>query len=356
MSPGQFIKKIKNFSTISFILPLVTMNVCLLIFKFVATIDIYPNLNLNNGIFEYSFIEVKPILYDVESYSLMSCSKYEVNVYYISNNNETFIDSDQEDKNLTSLINENKIKSIRIVPGKIIDVHCIKNYPFVFSLFDKFSFLEKLFIKTKIGNNSGFTQIKNPYLYGEVSISRTARYFPAVLIFKPFIILSAISLFFYWRNNVGLYGELKNRNILSKFSKRFYYFGLLSCIFLILHASFLGLHFESQIFTAVRKLIIILFIVFEVLAQILLTRNLFKFKKELENYINPFILKIKIIFVALVVFVTCVVFILLVWGNLDSSTKHILEWNYFSSLLIYYLLSRLLWRRPKTEVHTPEGA
>ena len=146
---------------------------------------------------------------------------------------------------------------------------------------------------------------------------------------------------------------MKNRNILDKFSKKFYYFGLLSCIFLILHASFLGLQIESQIFSVVRKLVIILFIIFEVLAQILLTRNLFKFKKELENYINPFILKIKIIFVVLVVFVTCVVFILLVWGNLDSSVKHMLEWNYFSSLLIYYLLSRLLWRRAKTQVHTP---
>ena len=35
------------------------------------------------------------------------------------------------------------------------------------------------------------TTIKNPYFYGEVSISRTARYFPATMIFKPFIILSA---------------------------------------------------------------------------------------------------------------------------------------------------------------------
>ena len=32
-------------------------------------------------------------------------------------------------------------------------------------------------------NSSGFARIKNPYFYGEVSISRTARYFPAILDF-----------------------------------------------------------------------------------------------------------------------------------------------------------------------------
>ena len=54
MSPSQFIKKIKNFSTISFILPLVTINLCMLIFKFMGSVDLFPNYNLNNGTFEYS--------------------------------------------------------------------------------------------------------------------------------------------------------------------------------------------------------------------------------------------------------------------------------------------------------------
>ena len=139
------------------------------------------------------------------------------------------------------------------------------------------------------------------------------------------------------------------------FEKKFYYLGLLSVIFLILHVSFLGLSFDSKIFANIRKLIIILFIIFELLAQISLTRNLFRFKKEIKNYINPLILKIKIIFVTLVALVTCVVFYLLVWGDLDTTTKHILEWNYFSALLIYYLLSRLLWITRQTPVHTPES-
>jgi len=156
--------------------------------------------------------------------------------------------------------------------------------------------------------------------------------------------LSAIFLILYWKNNLNLFNGFQNKNILSKFSKKFFYLGALSCIFLILHASFLGLDFDSKLFSIIRKLIITLFIVFEICAQFFLTINLLKFKGELIEYINPLILKIKITFVAIVFFVTCAIFALLVWGNLSSSIKHVLEWNYFSILLVYYLLSRLLWK------------
>ncbi|MEC7169317.1 MAG: hypothetical protein VXV90_02705, partial [Pseudomonadota bacterium] len=40
-----------------------------------------------------------------------------------------------------------------------------------------------------------------PYLDGGVSISRTARYFPTYLIFKPAMFLTAYLLIIYWLNN-----------------------------------------------------------------------------------------------------------------------------------------------------------
>ena len=205
--------------------------------------------------------------------------------------------------------------------------------------------LDKFLVNAKKINPSGFVNIKNPYFYGEVSISRTARYFPATLIFKPLIILSAFLLFVYWKNNLNLFSELKNKNILVNFSKKFFYFGIFSCIFLMLHAIFLGLDFDSKLFSIIRRSIIILFILFEIIAQILLTRNLFKFKEKLKEYINPLILKIKIIFVITIFFTTCAAFTILVLGDPSTEFKHILEWNYFSFLLLYYILSRLLWKR-----------
>ena len=94
-----------------------------------------------------------------------------------------------------------------------------------------------------------------------------------------------------------------------------------------------------------RRLIIILFIFFEICAQILLTKNLFVFKEELKKYMNPLILKTKIIFVTTVFFVTLITSINLAFGNPSSVFKHVMEWNYFSYLLFYYLLSRLLWKK-----------
>ena len=176
------------------------------------------------------------------------------------------------------------------------------------------------------------------------------------MIFKPLIILSAFLLFIYWKNNLNLFSELKNKNILVEFSKKFFYLGIFSCIFLALHATFLGLDFDSKLFAAIRKLIIILFVLFEMLAQIFLTTTLFKFKEELKRLINPLILKIKIIFVTIVFFTTCAAFAILAFGNPSTAFKHTLEWNYFAFLLLYYLLSRLLWRKKETQVHTPEGA
>ena len=218
--------------------------------------------------------------------------------------------------------------------------------PFELSLVTEIndSLLSSVLLFFKTNNPSGFAEIKNPYIYGEVSISRTARYFPSILIFKTLIILSAFILFIYWKNNLNLLSELKNRNILGKFSKKFFYLGIFSCVFLALHATFLGFDIDSKLFNSTRRLIIILFIFFEIFAQILLTKNLFKFKEELKKYINPLILKIKIVFVITVFFITCVAFSILTFGDPSTAFKHTLEWNYFAFLLLYYLFSRLLWK------------
>ena len=52
-----------------------------------------------------------------------------------------------------------------------------------------------------------------PYLDGSLSISRASRTFPQYLVFKPSMIITAIFLYFYWKNN----NELVNENeVLSK--------------------------------------------------------------------------------------------------------------------------------------------
>tara|TARA_Y100000590_G_scaffold338587_1_gene385836 strand:- start:107 stop:1162 length:1056 start_codon:yes stop_codon:yes gene_type:complete len=350
MKSSEFIKKIKTYAVIAFLLPLLTINSCLLLFKLLGNIDLYPNLDWNNKKVEVPLYSEK-----FKSSSFIDCpansyTKYLVTVddktievgHVLSNGDIKYVQENIEIIN--KLTKNNKIKSEIFQQDESINYRCVKNYKILYTVLNNFSFLENVLIDIKSANPSVFSSIKNPYFYGEVSISRTARYFPATLIFKPFIILSAIFLLLYWRNNLGLFNELKNNNILNNFSKNFYYFGVLSCLFLILHAAFLGLDFDSKLFSKLRRLIIISFIFFELCAQILLTKNLFNYRDQLKEHTRLLVIKVKVVFVVLAIFSTLIIFALLAWGDLNTNMKHVFEWNYFSALLVYYFLSRILWR------------
>ena len=347
MKSNSFVSKIKIYSIVAFLLPLLTINSCLLLYKILGNIELYPTWNWNAKIIERTF---NPnITKSYSSFSFVDCPKYKFKEYAVTTENDVILFGLEDltsvnQEEVKNLIENNRIKLRRFESVESINPKCVKNYKYLNLILNNFSFLEKILINAQKNNSSGFSSTKNPYFYGEISISRTARYFPATLIFKPFIILSAIFLFLYWKNNLNLFNELKNNNVLNRFSKSFFYLGVLSCVFLILHASLLGLDFDSKLFDKIRRLIIILFILFELSAQILLTRNLYKFKSELKKHIRSFIIHVKITFVVIVVSATAILLSFLVWGNLSTAVKHIFEWNYFSILLIYYLLSRLLWK------------
>ena len=366
MKPNQFIMKIRTYSFFSFILPLITINLCLLLYILLGNIETYSQFNWNQKIIKSSVENYIQIKNNKEARSFTNCPKSESTTYVITHDNqkiERYVENESandldvtiEEREayqlkvikysnyISNLIKNNKVKYITIEQSDIINKKCIKNYKISYFLLTSFNKLENILITGK-KEKSGFAIVKNPYLHGEVSISRTARYFPATLIFKPLLILSAIFLILYWKNNLALFSEFKNKNILNNFSNLFFYFGIISSVFLILHASFLGLDIDSKLFSKIRKIIIISFIFFEVLAQFYMTKNLFNFKSKLKNYLNYAVLNLKIVFISTVLVITVMIFFILVFGDLNSSTKHILEWNYFSILLIYYLLSSLLWK------------
>jgi hypothetical protein len=372
MTHANFISKIKKYSLISFIIPLIAINSCFLLFKFLGNIEVYNGVPHQNPEKEvvYSLDEFFSKLNNINNKSIMNCPKYnqkhtfitqEGNRYSQLNSNNILIENKNNyinaenlsDKTLNAdiytALKSYKIKNIAINSNKNeINYKCGKNSTIFNKLLKFFPKLNSILTQTKLTNQSGFAFIRNPYLYGEVSISRTARYYPANLIFKPLIILSALFLFLYWRSNFYFFNELKNKNIVDNVSKTFFYLGGLSCLFLALHALFLGLDFDSSLFAKIRKLIIISFILFEVLAQFYLIKYLYKNKNSLKDYMRSLILNFKIIFVSLIILSTIIAFCFLIWVDMSSSIKHILEWNYFSILLIYYLLSRLLWKSSKT--------
>ena len=198
-------------------------------------------------------------------------------------------------------------------------------------------FLENtIFTVDQIGR-SGFSI---PYLDGSLSISRASRTFPQYLIFKPAMILTAIFLFYYWKNNNELVNQYKSTNISYKFKT----FGILSALFLAIHSIFLGIKFDVQIYKLLRRVVLLLFIIFEIIAQGILVYHFFKIKHQLTKLINRKVLILKIVLVTILASVAVLSLPILL--NKDNTHfKHALEWNYFVGVILFYLFSRFFWRR-----------
>ena len=195
---------------------------------------------------------------------------------------------------------------------------------------------------------SGFTI---PYIDGGTSISRSARTYPAYLLFKPGMIITSILLIQYWVMNNRLFKKINNE-IKNKY---FLIFGIGSAIFLILHAIFLGIDYEIALYKFLRRFILLSFILFEIIAQTLLVINIIKIKKKIDSFINKKILVLKMILVTVLIVVALLAAPIL---NSPDYThfKHALEWNYFLGVVSFYLLTFFFWRRRKPFVHTPDGA
>ena len=219
---------------------------------------------------------------------------------------------------------------IFIVPVLVLNLCLIISVNWIF-------FQGTIFAVDPIGQ-SGFSI---PYFDGGLSISRASRTFPTYLLFKPGMIITAILLIQYWIANNKLIKKIDAKNSGNRY---FFIFGVGSAIFLILHAIFLGVSFDVEIYKLFRRVVLLAFIIFEIVAQTLLVLNIIKIKSEIENFINKKILTVKIILVSILIIVA-----ILSAPILNSSDythfKHALEWNYFIGVVSFYLLTFLFWKK-----------
>ena len=186
----------------------------------------------------------------------------------------------------------------------------------------------------------GRSNFSIPYLDGSLSISRASRTFPQYLIFKPSMILTSVLLYFYWKSNNQLINKFYETNINYNFKT----LGILSAVFLAIHSVFLGIKFDIQIYKLFRRLVLVLFIIFEIIAQGYLVFHFYKLKTKIDKFINRKILFFKLILVSILATVAILSLpILVTKGN--THFKHALEWNYFVGVVLFYLLSRMFWRR-----------
>jgi len=187
-----------------------------------------------------------------------------------------------------------------------------------------------------------------PYFDGGASISRTARPYPTWLIFKPAMFLTSYLLIKYWIYNKEIFNFFSKD---QKIKKKILFFGIVSAIALTIHSIFLGIKFDNDIYKLFRRVIMLSFIIFEIMAQAYLVAAFYSFRNKLNNYINKTILSLKIILVSTLIVVAIIsVPIISLPGN-DffgfnlKFLKHALEWDYFIGVISFYLLTFFLWKK-----------
>ena len=181
-----------------------------------------------------------------------------------------------------------------------------------------------------------------PYFDGGTSISRTARNFPTSLIFKPGMILTSVLLIRYWVLNkelISIFADNKNNTI-----NYFFFFGILSAIFLIFHAIFLGINFDNTFYKLFRKIVLVSFIIFEILAQSFLILNLYKRLDKISDLINKKILNFKLLLVSTLI-LTTIISAPIIAQDGYVHFKHALEWDYFFGVIFFYFLTFLMWKK-----------
>ena len=180
-----------------------------------------------------------------------------------------------------------------------------------------------------------------PYFDGQASISRTVRPYPSWLIFKPAMFLTSYLLIKYWMYNKDLVIYFNNGHT---YLKRVIFFGVGSAIALTIHSIFLGINFDNDLYKFFRRIVMLIFIIFEIAAQAYFVAILYSLKHKLLNHINHNILKIKLILITLMIVVAAISIPIVSFPG-NKFLKHALEWDYFLGVIIFYLLSFFMWKK-----------
>ena len=187
-----------------------------------------------------------------------------------------------------------------------------------------------------------------PYFDGGASISRTARPYPTWLIFKPSMFLTSFLLIKYWLYNKSII-EFFNKD--HKYKNKILFFGIASAVALIVHSIFLGIKFDNDLYKLFRRVIMLSFIIFEIVAQAYLVATFYSFKDKLSQYISLKILKLKITLVTTLIVVALISIPIISLPGNDffgfnlKFFKHALEWDYFIGVISFYLLTFFMWKK-----------
>lgn len=282
---------------------------------------LHTDCSKNLTYYRYKFINSKkyPHYYDLNEYEKI-LNKFIGSNEYSENNSITFHRFESMEQKNTSCVNNSKI-----------------------FLFYKV-FPQLIYFVNSINQNEKYTRatadIVNPFLYGETSISNIAKRYPTKFIFKPFLFIASFFMILYWLKYNNIIQNILNEKKINYFL----IFGVLSGIFLFFHVLFLGIE-DGDLFQKIRKAILLFFIFFELIAQFFLVKKFYNSKTIINNYINLKVLKLKFALIWLMILTT--IFVLTFYHLMDppSFFINLVEWNYFTILLFFYLFSYFIWNK-----------
>jgi len=167
------------------------------------------------------------------------------------------------------------------------------------------------------------------------------------LIFKPAMFVTSFLLIKYWLYNKMI---IEHFEFNHKFKNKIIFFGIASAIALTIHSIFLGIKFDNDLYKLFRRVIMLSFIIFEIVAQAYLVLSFYSLKNKIDKYINSYILRLKIILVTTLI-VVAVVSIPLISLPGNKFLKHALEWDYFLGVITFYMLTFFMWKKTKLSNH-----
>ena len=132
MKSNRFINKIKIYSVVAFLLPLLAINSCLSLYKLLGNID-SSNADLN---WDERKIEVAINSKDNNDFTFVNCPKYKYRIYLLTVDNKLLLAENESgfhfyEKEEVVLYKNNKVKSEIYEQGEIINYRCIKNYKYL---------------------------------------------------------------------------------------------------------------------------------------------------------------------------------------------------------------------------------
>ena len=186
-------------------------------------------------------------------------------------------------------------------------------------------------------------EICNPFISGCYSVSRVGRSYPAVLIFKPMMIITIVLMIVYFFEHYRIFKKfLINKIYLNLILLS----GLISSFALFIYIIFLGIE-GSEIWRFMRRGGIFIYIISLIISQFLIVLTYLKIKNDYKVIISSKIIDINFYFIFLLIICGIILILLIDIFSLTTSwyIKNIIQWNYFLLMNLFFLNTYFVWKK-----------